>query len=251
MPDRALLNTSDAPRYPSPLWIIALFIALSETTTGVAAIVTEGAIALIFTIFAVTFPLVVLSVFIWLLLNHPGNLYSPWQYPQGTSIEGYVAALSRETRRTTVVLGAAIGEAVATAAAADYARSDIPAKRDDIRRMAADTFDKAVSQSSITVDRSRFFGAVEPVHIPVASDTTVDELLDSIFFTLSPSVEPFTYNKSWVLADSDLVPRNAMGTLWAQRQGRQRDERSLADAGMIPGSTLIAVPLTHTTPNGH
>ena len=63
------MNTSDAPSAPSPLWIIALFIGLTEVIAGLGAIATDGTTALIFTVFAVGFPVAVLGVFTWLLLG--------------------------------------------------------------------------------------------------------------------------------------------------------------------------------------
>jgi hypothetical protein len=54
------INTTSAPRAPSPLWIIALFIALSEFMAGVAVIATSGRTQMVFAVFAVVFPAVVL-----------------------------------------------------------------------------------------------------------------------------------------------------------------------------------------------
>ena len=70
------LDSSRAPTSASPLWIIALFIALSEATAGVAAATTDGAARLIFACFAATFPVIVLFVFVWLLVKHAPKLYA-------------------------------------------------------------------------------------------------------------------------------------------------------------------------------
>jgi hypothetical protein len=58
------INVSRAPAAASPLWIIALFIALSEATAGAAAITTNGVTRIIFACFAVAFPTLVFLVFV-------------------------------------------------------------------------------------------------------------------------------------------------------------------------------------------
>lgn len=82
-----------APETTSPLRILALFIALSEATAGAAAVGTDGGARLLLASFAVVLPLIVLSIFVWLLLRHPGNLYPPDRYTAETGIEKYVGVL--------------------------------------------------------------------------------------------------------------------------------------------------------------
>jgi hypothetical protein len=72
------IDVSKAPSAASPLWVIALFIALSEATAGGAAITTNGTTRLIFACFAVAFPSIVFGVFVWLLIKHAPNLYAQW-----------------------------------------------------------------------------------------------------------------------------------------------------------------------------
>ena len=70
------LDTANAPAGPSPLWIIALFIA-TEMVAGVAAIATEDHIQLIFTLFVCAFPLLILAVFTLVLWKRPYSFYTP------------------------------------------------------------------------------------------------------------------------------------------------------------------------------
>jgi hypothetical protein len=239
MSDAPSLDTGSAPGYPSPLWIISLFVALSETTAGVASISTDGAIALMFAIFTVAFPLLVLGVFVWLLLAYPGNLYSPWQYTKQTDVQSYSEALSRESRRRGAIYKLAISEALATGVAAEL-EPDGTEQR--LKSQVVARFDQVVQESCVTVDRALLIDGAEPVQIPATAETTVGELLDSIWFSISSAVEPFTYNKSWILANEDLKPLSEMGTQWAERQGLQQDERLLHEAGIAPGDTLLVLP---------
>lgn len=59
-----------ATEVTSPLPVIALFILLSQALAGYGTIATSGTTGTIFTCFAVSFPFVVLAVFVWLLVTH-------------------------------------------------------------------------------------------------------------------------------------------------------------------------------------
>ena len=144
------INTTSAPRAPSPLWIIALFIALSEFMAGVAAIATSGTTQMIFAVFAVIFPALVLILFVWLLLTHPANLYSPGQYTAGTTVETYVRALTRENRDEATQLREAFSAVVAATAEPGFEEAD---RRTAVAEILADFSE----HSFVTVDRSSFY----------------------------------------------------------------------------------------------
>jgi hypothetical protein len=229
------LNVTDAPAHPSPLWIIALFIALSEAVAVLAAVVTSGMVQTGFFVFAVSFPVLVFAVFLWLLLKHPANLYSPSQFTsETTTIERYVAALKREQRDSTVILQQAVSEAISDTVEGDDER---------VRERISEAFERAIEEGTITVDRTPLLGVADPVRFPVTPDTKVAELLDSIYISITPNVKPFTYNKSWILSDADGGLLKDIGTAWAEERGWARDERSLAEAGIEPGSKLTVNPL--------
>jgi len=79
------------------------------------------------------------------------------------------------------------------------------------------------------------------VQIPVTEETTVDSLLDTIYFALAPAVKPFTYNKTWILTDDSGKNYTDIGTIWAKDQNLPRDTRPITEVGIFPGSTLPAV----------
>ncbi len=238
------INTRQAPAYPSPLWIIALFIALSEITAGIAAIATDGTTRFIFAIFTVTFPLIVLAVFIWLLVRHPANLYGPWQYSEGVGVEAYAAALNRQRRTTSLVYRHAASEAVALASSRESGASD-SGSAVSVERVKED-FDRLIRESSIVVDCSAFRDG-EPVLIPVTQETTAAELLNAIYFELAPAVRPFTYGESWLLADQSGHRLTELGTQWARRRNRGQDLRRLEEVGIELGSSLTVVPVDPPT----
>jgi hypothetical protein len=236
------VNTTNASSNASPLWIIALFIALSEAMASVASIETDGTARLIFAIFAVSFPVLVLVIFVGMLLLYPANLYSPSQYTAQTTVETYARTLRRERRDNALVLKHAVSEAVSQGSAGIELPLGASPSRDALRDQVAEIFEHVMSESSVTVDPSPLLEGADPIQVPVTSNTTVAELLDSIYFSISPAVEPFTYNKSWVLADTNLAPLNDIGTLWARARGSSRDDRTLKEAGIAPASELVVLP---------
>jgi hypothetical protein len=227
----------------SPLGVLGLFIGLSEATAGAAAIGTDGASQLILAVFAVVFPLIVFAIFIWLLLVYPANLYPPDQYTAVTTVVDYVAALRREGLASRAVVEQAIVEAVSAAT-----EHNTGAAQPEIASSIARAVESAVDRGSVTVDRSLLLPGAEPVRFPVSEDMAVQDLLDSIYFALRPSVKPFSYGESWWLTQEDGTGFPAVGASWASKAfNRNRDERTLASVGIEPGATLKASPLLPRT----
>ncbi len=92
MPDLAPTSVSKAA---TPLWVISLFVSLTEVMTGIAATQTSSGVQVALTAFVIAFPLLVASMFFLFLWSRPQNLYSPSEY-QGTNIREYVDALRRD-----------------------------------------------------------------------------------------------------------------------------------------------------------
>lgn len=214
----------------SPLRVIARFIALSETLATAGAAATDGAARLLLTSFAVGFPLIVLTVFVWLLVRHPANLYAPMEYTAETSVDIFVSALDRRRRAFEVVLSEAVPEAVGAALPS--------APSEDFRVGFAAAFDRAFRNRAVTI-LTEAFGYGHPTRVPVTKETTVQDLLDLTYFSLEPAVEPYTYGRSWVLAreDGKRLPDLEQGP-----SGMRNDRRRLGEVGISPGETLWAIP---------
>jgi hypothetical protein len=232
------INTREAAQGPSPLWIIALFIALSEVMAGVAAIATDGTSRLIFACFSVAFPLLVLAVFTWLLLKHPANLYSPGQFTLQTSIEVFARTLAQRDQDRESVLKSAL---VAGIAEATHTPNSELVMDDSLRERVAETVERKVDEASLTVDVGSLTNGADQIQIPVTSRTRVDSLLNTVYFAIAPAVRPFKYGESWVLATEDMRPLPDMGTKWANRRGLEFDSRSLDAVGIHPGNRLVVV----------
>lgn len=235
------LDVSRAPASASPLWIIALFIALSEATAGVAAITTDGGARLIFACFAVCFPTVVFIVFVWLLIKHAPNLYAPGQYSKDITPEIYRTGIGI-SRADSLFIGRAVGEAVVPLLGDN---EDKHARGEVVERVARQ-FEVAVAESSVTVSLDHLKPGAELLRLPITEETTVDSLLDFIYFALTPAVKPFTYGQAWTLIDDHGNEYTDMGTVWARSRNLPRDARPIAEVGIVPGERLTAMAKART-----
>ena len=77
----------------TPLWIIALFVSLSEVVLGIGAIKTSGSIQIALTCFVIGFPLIVACAFFAILWFKPFVLYSPKEYGKNVDIKQFVDAI--------------------------------------------------------------------------------------------------------------------------------------------------------------
>ncbi len=93
----------------TPLWIVSLFLTLTETVLGVAVTQTVGGVQVALTVFVLGFPLAVAAAFFLILWSRPWVFYSPGEYGD-TDVGRYVDALaqakfSKATTRTADVSG--------------------------------------------------------------------------------------------------------------------------------------------------
>jgi len=86
---------STSTKAATPLWVISLFISLTEVVTGIAATQTTGGVQVALTAFVIVFPLIIATMFFLFLWFKPQNFYPPFQY-EGVDITTYVAGLRGE-----------------------------------------------------------------------------------------------------------------------------------------------------------
>lgn len=66
----------------SPLWVISLFVSLTETVLGVATTRVSGNAQLALIIFVIVFPVLIAGAFFAVLWKKPGVLYTPSDFVQ-------------------------------------------------------------------------------------------------------------------------------------------------------------------------
>jgi hypothetical protein len=83
------VRSKDKSRSLAPLWIISLFISLTETVVTVTIFETIGGIQLALTIFAIIFPVLIALGFFSLLWFKPYVFYPPGEFSD-VDVEKYV-----------------------------------------------------------------------------------------------------------------------------------------------------------------
>jgi hypothetical protein len=83
------------PSWSSPLGIIALFLTVTETVTGIAVMQAAGGIQIALTCYVIALPLLVLTAFFFVLWHKPYVLYPPSEYGKGVDVHDHVDAMQK------------------------------------------------------------------------------------------------------------------------------------------------------------
>ena len=99
----------------TPLWIVALFVSLTETVLGIAVTQTAGGIQVSLTVFVLTFPVVIAGAFFLVLWHKPYVFYPPTEFGHHINVGEYVEAMQRKPELTKQYkeVGAAQHQAIA------------------------------------------------------------------------------------------------------------------------------------------
>lgn len=225
----------------TPLGVITAFITLAEVVAGSAAIISEGTPQMMFTIFAVAFPLVVLGVFTFILVKFPLHLYAPGDHDSTDSLNAFANALNRHQRSRQSLTIEAVKQAL-TEVLTDQSGTPNMQSDTEIADSFEAAFERVFEAGTVTVGRSSLLGSsAHPVRIPVDSGTSVQDFLDSVYFELDGVVPAFSYGDEWILTLNG-EPMVEMGSAWARRRGQLSDYRPLTAAGIKAGMTLHVDP---------
>jgi hypothetical protein len=245
-------------RFLTPLWVISLFLSLTETVLGIGVIQTTDRIQVALTIFVLAFPILIAVGFFVILWNRPYVFYAPGEYGK-QDVRRYVEAMQLRSGdgrslfpeierivRSRLLSDEVVGQL--TNVVSDRAGERIEGQVTKILNSVASRTVESIRESRfITIDARSLIGAEGKVwQIPYEKHATVSGLLDSIWFMLKPyGVPSMRYGRIWALRDATSGKiLKEMGRSWAMRHGEVLDTRSLSDVGIKPGSSLEAVPLT-------
>jgi len=89
-------QTLNEKRAVTPLWIVALFVSLTETVLGIAVTQTSGNIQAALTVFVLAFPVVIAGAFFGILWHKPYVFYPPTEFGTQTNVVDYVTAMQRK-----------------------------------------------------------------------------------------------------------------------------------------------------------
>jgi hypothetical protein len=235
----------------TPLWVISLFLSLTEVVTGFAVIQASGAIQVALTAFVIAFPILVALAFFSILWNRPHVLYPPTEFAGGADIESYVNAIRRQGRQTGAALEMAekaIESPEIKATLKSVLSKSGPAEQAQIDHAVSEvskTAREMIRRNVLSIDISRITHKQGSALLqPYDPSQTVSELLDGLYLELAEFVEPMTYGKHWALRDIETqAVLKSLGRLWALRRGERLDSRSLSEVGFHAGMRLEAVLL--------
>lgn len=223
----------------NPLWVISLFLSLTEATLGIAASQVDGWIQGLWAVFAVVFPVGVSIAFFVLLWQRPEALYSPGDYG-GATVTEFAAAMRGGPLQA---VETTLREAVTAAVATDVRREDPDASSvvDGIVAKATDAFRNRTVEVDVSAVNTSV--GVRPITIFIDDETTVKDLTNQVYLALAPAVKPYRYAHDWVLVDSSTGKAYTdMGRSWAkERFGQLDDTRRLGEVGIEGGARLKAV----------
>lgn len=235
------------PRVLNPLWIIALFLGLSETTVGIAAAQSSGWVQGLLAVFAVSFPVLVSTVFFIILWQRPEVLYAPGDFPEHVPINTYVDGMRRRSVHDPETIQAVVNDTLRAVLPTALAN---PSEISDVLEEAMATAEQTLAERTLTVDISPITGAPGDVfRCTLFSTQTVSDFLDALWAdALHGFVPPLRYGRDWVLIDQRSNQQlRGLGSEWARGNSTESDERPLSDAGITPASQLVAVRLDTNT----
>ena len=89
-------RSSQSEKTLTPLWIVSIFVTLTESVLGIALTQASGGIQIALTVFVIVFPVLIASAFFFTLWYKPFVFYSPKEY-ENVDVEKFVGAMSRFT----------------------------------------------------------------------------------------------------------------------------------------------------------
>jgi hypothetical protein len=230
----------------TPLWIVALYVSLTELVLGVAVIQTHDWIQTALTIFVIAFPTLNAAAFFSILWFRPFVFYPPTEFGSQTSVSDYVSAMRGVGGESQVKM---IEEAVRTTITSEAVRLQLqgvvsaeePKVSEEILQILEKASKSAVEKvgelTFITVDTRPLLkhegGLWKELYDP---KLPISIFTDNLYFRMRPHIDPFTYEQQWVIRDRETshVFRN-LGYLYTSTNN------TVADAGLRPGMVLEIV----------
>jgi len=240
----------------TPLWIIALFVSLTETVLGTAVIQTTGGIQIALTVFVLFFPLLIAGAFFLILWNRPYVLYPPTEYGNQTDISSYVNAIRQNSDFDESNLYMKINETIRATLVSDEIIKNLskaitkhtPDSGNQITQILNTAADRTVNlikkAGFLTIDNTPIMGSDGKVRQePYEKYSCVSDLCDETYFTIKSKVNAKTYGVVWAFKDVGTgYIYKEMGMTWANRhQNKPSDIRSLKAVGIKAGMILETI----------
>jgi hypothetical protein len=237
------------PKALTPLWIISLFFSFTEIVLGYAVFNTTGGIQIALTCFVIIYPMLIAICFFWILIHYPGHIYAPADFENNKFFIESISA-SRKAREGLLTLDSEIEKRINKALTSDQIVKQLSSLKDESMREALQTISNNITtqireDNFFSISLTTFLGKEKELTFPFNGFANFNDLTDEIFFLSEGSMEPYTYGTTWVLKDEStgkLIKHARM--ISGLGPGKPvKDNRTLEEVGITPGSTLEVVPI--------
>lgn len=236
------LSDRKLPRVLNPIWIISLFVGVSETVIGVATTQTSGWVQGLFAVAAILFPLGFSAAFFATVWLKPDVLYAPADCPGHFSVSDFADGAHRQALSSLDVVGPVVRDALETVLPQLLATQMPTRSVEQVVSAAVFGVQNDLESRAIKINPQLLSPNLDNFEVIFDAAMTVDSLLDIIWSDLRAYVQPFTYTTQWVLVNRrTLTALDQIGTRWAKRHSLRRDERLLQEVGIEPGTELIVI----------
>jgi hypothetical protein len=250
----------------TPLWIISLFVSLTETILGFAVTQTDGMIQIALTSFVIIFPIFIAGIFFLILWNKPFVLYPPTEYGKRTDVSSYVNAMQKKTFDVNK-LYTNINNIIHSTLSSEeiinkLGKSFSPSLNESKENQVANIIDTAVNNALenirdsnfITIDTKPLLGIPSGKILQFVYNATdnVWDFLTGIWITFDERIPSFTFATKWALRDSikndNLLFNNKFPNETKIDKLKYKDyvhyleNLTLFEAGINPGMRLEAIP---------
>jgi hypothetical protein len=224
--------------------MIFVFFSFSELMLGYAVFNTVGWVQAALTTFVIAFPTVCAGAFFYFLWHRPEHLYAPRDFSTDTA---YLQSMSeaRKGREGLPNIEHSIRQVVLKELTSDRlaaelqkaTTSDIPSI---LGRAAEELSNRIKTKQFFTITFEQFDESIPPMTVPIDAYPTIKQLMDDVYFVLSPRVRPHYYGIDWLMRDRDT------GKIVKTRRLLNRtppglpapDKRPLSAVGVEPGVVL-------------
>ena len=244
-------NKSVPRRTLTPLWVISLFVSLTEAVLAAAVTQTSGGVQVALTAFVLIFPLLIASGFFAILWFKPHHIYAPTEFGQQVGAREYIEAMTQRKSLDEnqlyiniqkTIQSTLTSSEIITALTETLAHKEDKLVERDVARILDSAVDKTVEnireESFLTINSKPLLGKKGDIwHIPYDFFATISELLDYLWFKLE-DMPAYAYGEKWVLRDRKTghIFKGA-----SSKYGREKDSRKLKEVGIMPGMELEVV----------
>jgi hypothetical protein len=224
-------------RVPNPLWIISLFLGLSELVVAAVATQVDGWVQGLFAVFSTVFPCGIAVAFFLIVWHRPYVLYAPRDYSEHTTVDAFVSAMTSPGFDQITAIEGATRPAVASVVSQIAPPEMSPEERESVVENAVESVAENFVQRTIRI-------LIPPTSVSPPAEmallatesTTVHSLLQSIYNQIRDIVPVPSYGSGWWLVNEHGRRVRHIGPAWAMANGKKVDDRRLEAAGIKAGS---------------